>query len=559
MSILIWILILLAIVVSLYKIFPLAEQKAWAALVPGYNIYIWLKIIHKPWWWMLLLIFPGPNILLLAIMCVNTATVLNKRQTKDVLLSGFLPFIYLPLLAFTPQTRYVGPIDRKKFPKNSLLEWRDAILFAIIAASIIRTYTLEAFTIPTSSMEKTMLIGDYLFVGKFNYGTKVPMTPLSFPFAHHSLPFTNNTVPSYLKWIQYPYYRLPGFSDVKNNDVMVFNYPEGDTVDIEYQSNKSFNQMSREAALELMHIDFRKNGELKPYEFYVSRSKEMLLQQRSFTVRPVDKRENYIKRCVGLPGDKLEIVDGVLFINNQEAEKPEDFQFNYFVQTHGQFPLTQRNKLKLKKEYGINYQDMWALNANSTQFYFPLTNDAYKRMSNDPIFSSVTRSLSKKEEINILNKRMLINQYGEDFVSKLESMGYTNPRFSIFPNHPNYNWTEDNFGPVIIPKKGATVELNKNTIPLYERIIRNYENNDLSVSGNEIRINGEVVNSYTFKMDYYFLMGDNRHNSADSRFWGFVPEDHVVGKAVFVWLSMDPELDFAEGKIRWKKLFRMVE
>jgi signal peptidase I len=554
-----WILFLIIIFVSLYKVFEKAGYAGWKALIPGYNFYVWLRVIEKPWWWLIILIFPGPNVLLLLIMCVNTSTVLGHRTAKDVFLSAIVPFIYLPYLAFSSDVRYEGPIDRKLKPKTSVQEWRDAILFAVIAAMIIRTYTLEAFTIPTSSMEKTMLIGDYLFVDKVSYGPRLPETPLSFPLVHHSLPLTGNSVPSYLEWLKLDYTRLPAINKIDRNDVMVFNYPEGDTVDIINQSQKSYNAMIRERALALEYSDFTSNRETKPRDYYLRRARKILKNEREFVIRPVDKRENYIKRCVALPGDKLEIKSGTLYINDNKAEVPEDLQYNYFVQMKGSFPLTPHNRRKLKKDYNINYQDMISLSATNRYFMFPLTKAAYEKMKSLGNVEKIQRVEEKKDEMPYLTKMILKSKYGPKFVEKLNKEGRYFPEHKIFPNHPDFNWTVDNFGPVTIPAKGTSVVLTEDNLPLYERIITIYEENDLSVKEGDIFINGEQADSYTFKMDYYWLMGDNRHNSADSRYWGFVPEDHVVGKAAFIWFSADPELSFSEGKVRWDRIFNGVD
>lgn len=566
MGLIIGIVFLLIIFIALYKIFEKAGRQNWEALVPGYNFYVWLKIIHKPWWWLFLLLFPGPNIIMILIMCVNTSTVLNRREMNDVILSGFLPFYYLPKLAFDEKVKYVGPIDRKniKFKKTPAQEWRDAILFAIVAASIIRTYFLEAFTIPTPSMEKSMLVGDYLFVSKLSYGSKVPQTPLSFPFAHHSLPLTGNKIPSYLEWLKLPYSRLPGLGKVERNDVVVFNYPEGDTVDIEFQADKSFNAYMNELAFQYKAIDFINKAPIRDFTYYKNKAHSWILTNRKLTVRPVDKRENYIKRCVGIPGDKLEIKDGILHINGQQAEMPEEMQYNYYANSEGPFILNRRNSDKLKKQFDINYSSFKKgssfnpLNSSSTRFYFPLTHEKQEEMERDNAFTSVDRYIHKQDEFGMLTERVLRNSFGNGFVDYLETQGDFDPLRHIFPNDPNYHWTEDNFGPIQIPAEGATIDLTLTNLPIYRRIISVYEGNDLSVKDGKIFINGEQASQYTFKMNYYWLMGDNRHNSADSRFWGFVPEDHVVGKAVFVWMSLDPELGFGDGKIRWDRIFRFV-
>lgn len=550
-------LILLSIFASLFKLFPEAGRQSWEALIPGYNFYVWLKVIEKPWWWLFLLIFPGPNLIMLMIMCVNTATVFNRRETSDVLQAAFLPFIYLPKMAFTDQVTYVGAINRTKFPKTSTQEWRDAILFAIVAASIIRTYTFEAFTIPTSSMEKTMLIGDYLFVNKLSYGPRIPNTPLSFPFAHHSLPLTNNSVPSYLKWFEFDYTRLPGFGDVERNDVVVFNYPTGDTVDVVLQSNKGYDQLIRDWAIELKSIDYKRGGNLQSDEYYQEKARQHIHEKRDLTVRPVDKRENFIKRCVGIPGDVIEIKDGTLFVNGEQAEQPKDMQFSYIVQMAGDFPKNQSNLMKLKTVYNINFQDVIELVPLRT-FMFPLTAEAYERMQRDPMVKRIERLSHKKDKMSVFTARQVSGMFDAKYKAILEEQGMYNPDLNIFPNHPNYHWTEDFFGPLEIPKAGNTVQLTLENLPIYERIIGVYEANDLRVADGKIYINGEATNSYTFNMNYYWLMGDNRHNSADSRFWGFVPEDHVVGKAAFVWMSIDPELDLSNGKIRWDRFFTVV-
>lgn len=539
MSIIISFLLLAAIFIGLSKLFPLVDPtyKSWYAFVPGYNVYIWLKIIEKPWWWLILLLFPGPNILLIMIMVVNTGTVFGYRETKDVALGGFLPFLYLPYWAFSGSPKYIGQIDRVKFPKSSAMEWRDAILFAVVAASIIRTYTFEAFTIPTGSMEKSLLIGDYLFVDKLAFGPKSPQTPLAFPFAHHSLPLTNNTTPSYLKWLELPFFRLPGYSSIKRNDVVVFNYPEGDTVDVEIQSNQSFYSMIRSVGNQAKTDEMAAGQPEKPNSYYYNLAKDYLLENRKFTIRPVDKRENYIKRCVGIAGDEIEIREGILYVNKEKSFMADQMQYVYYVTFKKPINLTDRAKAQFKKDYNVNFQSISNASPNGTIFRMPLTAEMVTKMKGDPNVANVERYINPKKEI------------GTD----------ASIQYPYYPNVKAYNWTEDNFGPLVIPAAGMTINLTLENLPLFSRPIRVYEGNELRVKNGKIFINGEESSSYTFKMNYYWLMGDNRHNSADSRFWGFVPEDHVVGKASFVWLSIDPELPMFDGGLRFNKMFRIVQ
>ncbi len=563
MNYVIYALIALSYFFSFYKIFEKNGIPGWKALIPVYGVLEWLKLIQKPWWWIFLLMFPGVNIIMLGIMSANTATVHGKRTTNDMLLAGFLPFYYLPKLALDEKLTYVGPVDRKKNPKNTAQEWRDAILFAIVAASIIRAYFFEAFTIPTSSMEKTLLKGDFLFVSKMHYGAKVPQTPLSFPFTHHSFPVINTQ--SYLDWIELPYFRLPGFSDVERNDVVVFNYPEGDTVDVELQSNMSFEAMVRSRAIGYKIQDFAQQNEIASEAHYRKLAHDALLKERAITVRPVDKRENYIKRCVAVPGDVLEIKAGMLYINGELAEKPTMMQYKYLVETANPIPF-RSNKVRddLKSKYLIDYEDQNPVvsQLKENKYLFPLTAENAKALEREENISSVSLNLNYPDKFDAMTLKGFQQQYGKDAriaADFFQSRKEYNPDYNIFPNDPDYNWTEDFFGPLTIPKAGTTVELTPDNLPLYERVISVYEGNELYVRDGTIYINDQPATSYTFAMNYYWLMGDNRHNSADSRFWGFVPENHVVGKAVLVWLSLDPELGLFDGKIRWDRLFSFID
>jgi len=387
---------------------------------------------------------------------------------------------------------------RGETKRSTLVEWVDALIFAVIAATLIRMFFIEAYTIPTSSMEKSLLVGDYLFVSKVAYGPKLPNTPLSFPFAHHTLPLTKNTK-SYVEWIKRPYKRLAGFGKIKRDDVVVFNFPEGDTVVVQYP-DRSYYAIVRELGRD-----------------YVWRNFDII-------VRPVDKRENYIKRCVGIPGDSLKIVAGQLFVNGEKQERIENMQYNYFVRTNGT-PINAR----ILDDINISMADR-SFNPAGGIYEMPLTTEAYDRI------------------------RTLNNVHS---VIKYENTNSTMMSKAIFPHSPNYPWTEDSFGPIWVPAKGKTVELTLSNLPVYERIIDLYEGNDLKVQDSTIFINGEPANSYEFKMDYYWMMGDNRHNSADSRFWGFVPEDHVVGKGSFIWLSLNKDKRFP-ANIRWSRFLKGI-
>lgn len=393
---------------------------------------------------------------------------------------------------------------KKKNPPNGkqtkLVEWIDAIIFAVIAATLIRMFFIEAYTIPTSSMEKSMLVGDFLFVSKVSYGPKLPNTPLSFPFVHHTMPLTKNTK-SYLEWIKSPYKRIAGFGEVRNNDIVVFNFPEGDTV-ATLMPTQSYYNLVRNYSRERVWSDKHTFGEI--------------------ISRPVDKRENYIKRCIGIPGDAIEIKDGQVFVNGREQQHFPGMQFDYIITTNG----TAINKHLLEK-IGVSKADQQVF--SSSQFLFPLTEE----------------QVGEIEKLNNVTSIKKVNMEAGNWDK------------NIFPFSEDYPWNVDNYGPLQIPKKGETIDLNIKNLPIYERIISLYEEHKLDVKDSTIYIDGNATGKYTFGMDYYWMMGDNRHNSADSRYWGFVPEDHIVGKAVFIWLSLDKEKSLP-ASIRWNRLFRTV-
>lgn len=495
-----------------FGLFKKAGEDPKKLFIPYYNLYTWLKLIEKSAWWYLWLIIPFVNVFSFMLMIIELIKGFGKNKLHEEVLAAVVPFIYLPWLSKT-EAQWKKPSERPKIKKTATREWLDAIIFAVVAASIIRMFLIEAYTIPTSSMEKSLLVGDYLFVSKMAYGPKAPETPIAFPFVHHTLPFTKYTK-SYIESVKIPYYRFPGFGKVKRMDAVVFNYPSGDTVVLERQ-NEDYYQIVRDKETELAQRFGNK--------YYKGMGRQAIWDSYTVRARPVDKRENYIKRCVAIAGDIIEIKDGVLYRNHEIAEQPENMQFMYDIHTNG----TGFNQRVLDK---LNVTEGGRLSAND--FVIPLTTESKTALQQYSNVQSIEVRQQAKGEI------------------------YT----PIFPHDPtHFAWNQDNFGPLQIPQKDLTVNISTKNIALYKKIISVYEHHLLEIKGEDIYIDGNLTNSYTFAQDYYWMMGDNRHNSADSRYWGFVPEDHIVGKAVFVWLSMDPNKSLFNGKIRWNKLFRLVK
>ena len=406
--------------------------------------------------------------------------------------------------------------DRKN---SAFIEWLDAIIFAVIAVTLINIFLFQNYRIPTPSMEKSLLIGDHLFVSKLAYGPRMPNTPLAFPFTQHTMPLSKGK--SWSDVIYWPYKRLLGFGHVKNNDPIVFNFPAGDTVVIEDQAT-SYYEIVRRTARELQSRDNFGNSEPKPVSYYMPMARKEIWDKYEVIYRPADRRDNYVKRCIGLPGDTLTIKSGDVFINGKMVEGNNTQQTTYIIGTNG----TTINP-KAFERLGISKADQNMLSGSA--YYLPLTKANAETISKFTNVISVTPVFARQGE------------YAPH----------------IFPYDPKRAWNEDNFGPLWIPVKGATVKIDTSNLCLYERIIDVYEENDLKVDGSTILINGNPSDSYTFRMDYYFMMGDNRHNSADSRYWGFVPEDHIVGKPKFIWLSLNKE-GKGLNKIRLKRMFMRV-
>ncbi len=492
-------LILLGIILpfaGLYKIFEKAGYKGWQGIIPFYNYTIWLKIINKPKWWMVYLVIPFINLIALLLMRAELANCFGKKSFLQHLGAWLLPFIYLPYLGFNSTITLTPYSEKEKSNRGAVREWADAILFAIIAATIIRTFLIEAFTIPSSSMEKTLLNGDYLFVSKLSYGPRIPMTPLSIPFVHSS--FMGKK--SYIESVQLPYYRLPGFGNIVRNDVVVFNFPEGDTV-------------------ALMNTNTTYYGLCRQY------GRDKIWANSEIAYHPVDKEDNYIKRCVAIPGDTLQIVDRTLMINGKEAYLSNTAQYNYEIKSDGNFNEERLKELSINEPAQITKQGY--------NYAYPLTKQNLEKLKQ---FSNVKEIVPQQ-----LSKDEYMPNSGDD----------------VFPHSNNFLWNRDNYGPLVIPKQGVTIKLTPDNLPLYERLISLYEKNDLKVKDGKIYINGQEKDSYTFQQDYYWLMGDNRHNSLDSRYWGFVPEDHIVGKGVFVWMSLDPYVSGFK-KFRWERALTFI-
>lgn len=408
---------------------------------------------------------------------------------------------------------------------RKVAEWVDAIVFALIAVYLINLFIFQNYKIPSSSLEKTLLVGDYLFVSKVSYGPRVPNTPLSFPLTQHTLPVVNTK--SYIEWPKWDYKRLKGFGNVKRNDIVVFNFPAGDTV-ARKMENPDYYYLAKKIGRETLRSHGARYGEI--------------------IYRPVDRRENYVKRCVGMPGDNFRIINNEIYINGKKQATPPKAQFNYFVETNGELWNDKMFRMLdvrsgdfglfgepvLLEEIGIQRNENGLFNP---VYLMPLTQENVQKLQKGKLCRSIHPETDE-----------LMEKHPEIF----------GPSDDIYPYDADFGWSRDNYGPLWIPKKGTAIPLDEKNLALYSHCIVNYEGNTLQKSGNRILINGKAADSYTFKYDYYFMMGDNRHNSRDSRSWGFVPEDHVVGKPILVWLSLDDDRGWFNGKIRWKRIFRNV-
>jgi signal peptidase I len=410
------------------------------------------------------------------------------------------------------------------------IEWIDALVFALVAVYIINIFLFQNYKIPTSSLEKTMLVGDHLFVSKVSFGPRMPITPIAFPLVQNTFPILNTK--SYTEWPLWDYNRLKGFREVKHNDIVVFNFPTGDTVAVLYTNPDYYNSMRNYGQQEIMSNpkllkDKNFKSEYELHQFVNSLGREVLHNNPTnfgeIVYRPVDRRDNYVKRCIALPGDNFEIRSNQVYINGQAVENPKNLQHNYYIETDGTL-LNQRlfDKLEISNED----RDQ---GSSGSRYILPLTDEMAATVKALPII-----------------KTFEIEEVKADSNSQ------------VFPYSKNCPWSRDNYGPLWMPEAGATVDLTLDNLLIYERIITSYEGNTLDVKGETILINGQPATTYTFKMNYYFMIGDNRHKSADSRYWGFVPEDHIVGRPVLVWLSLNKDKSFP-ANIRWNRFFKMIK
>ena len=410
---------------------------------------------------------------------------------------------------------------KKRNGKNSsFVEWLDALIFAIIAVTLINIFLFQNYRIPTGSMEKSLLIGDHLFVSKLAYGPRMPNTPIAFPFTQHTMPLTKGK--SWSDLVHWPYKRLAGLGKVKNNDAIVFNFPAGDTVVVEEQIT-SYYEIIRRTARELMARESYSKQTPAPLDYYIKEARKEVRKRNEIIYRPVDRRDNYVKRCIAIPDDTITIKEGKVFINDKLVPENKTQQAIYVVSTNG----TTINP-KAFERMGIYKSDQNMISGSA--YLLPLTK---------------TNAEAISKFVNVTNISPVFSRKGE-FAPQ------------IFPYSRTYGWNEDNFGPLWVPCRGSVIKLDTSNLCLYARIIDVYENNDLRVEGKTIYINNKPSDTYTFNMDYYFMMGDNRPNSADSRYWGFVPEDHIVGKPKFIWLSIDKESTGLK-KFRLKRMLMRIK
>ncbi|NNE31996.1 MAG: signal peptidase I [Winogradskyella sp.] len=479
-----------------WKLYIKAGRQAWEAFVPIYNAVVLMKIISRPWWWVIIMFLPIVNLIMIPAAWVETARAFGKDTKLDALICIVTLGFYLYYLNYVADVSYVE--NRKLKPKTSTGEWITSILFAIVAATIVHTYFFQPFVIPSSSLEKSLLVGDFLIVSKLHYGPRAPMTTVAAPMVHDTIPvlktksylYDDNYEARKSSWknkLQLPYLRLPGFETIERNDIVVFNQPADTLLDM--------------------------NNFIPDRNYY----------------KPIDKKTNLVKRCVGVPGDTLEIRNGYVYINGKQNELPDRAKLQFSYEIAFKRNLQPSRIYSILKKHDIT--DGLGRGLTEGTYLIPAAaDDAIAMLRNHPEVASISPLRSEK------------------------GVGG-----HIFPQDPNYNWNVDFFGPIYIPEAGGTVSLNSENIALYKRAISEYEGRKVITRGNQIFIDDKLATSYTFEQNYYWMMGDNRHNSIDSRYWGFVPFNHTFGKPVFIWMSIDGINDGIKNwSVRWDRVFTTV-
>ncbi len=518
-----------------WNLYERAGRKKWEAGIPIYNAIVLMRIINRPIWWVILLFIPIINLLMFPVIWVETCRSFRYNETSHTLLAIFTFGFYIYYINYKTKSKYVE--NRSLKAPTFVGDFISSIVFAIVAATMVHTYFIQPYTIPTASLEKTLLIGDFLFVSKYHYGARTPMTAISAPMVHDSLfgvkSYVSNSKNknSWINKISFPYFRFPGMQKIKRNDIVVFSWP-ADSTNYMWGDNSG-----------------------------------------KFTYKPIDKKTNYVKRCVAIPGDSLQIKDGYIYINGKRSQLPPNAkpQWNHTIYTSAgadanvlakysrEFENTFKIQVFNQKQLDIVNQHSRIyerVGENSENKFLTKTEDRqvfidYCKAYDIPFTEIVAKH--KIANLTDADAEKLRKEKGIDSVVKNIRPAIRYDK-SVFPHNINYVWNMDNFGPIYIPKKGDTVEINAKTIPFYEQIIRRYENNDLTIFGNNIYINGKKATTYTFKKDYYWMMGDNRQRSLDARAWGYTPFDHIVGKPILIWFSWDAKT----GKPRWDRMFTTI-
>ena len=530
MSINEWLLFFLSynllIFVGSQRLFKLAGVDSWKSLIPVYNILKYLEIIKRPKWWVILVFIPVINLLMIPVIWVEFIKRFNHNSRLDRILVIITLGLYLLYVSyFSKKTKYVENISFSNFERSL-----GSLVFAVVIATIVHNYILQPFVIPTGSLEKTLRVGDFLLVSKFHYGARIPSTVISFPMVHDTIPIFKTR--SYLKNPQLPYIRIPGFQEIKNNDIVVFNWP-ADTV----------------------------------RKFFV---------KEKGVIKPRDKKSNYVKRAIGIPGDSLEIKNGVVYLNGQENKLPERAKplYTYKIFSKDGVSSSKLKNLEIdgfirrfvirnlsQESYNSLKDYILSISNTNENEYLVYTDDQGIPIKKVRELSIDIREIIDNEKelsltFNDANKIRNSNEFDTIFRS-IEKTNYINSVF--FPGNKRFNWNNDQLGPIYIPKAGEKIKLTIDDLPLYKKIIRDYENNEVEIIDNNIYINGKIARDYIFKQDYYWMMGDNRYNSEDSRVWGFVPYDHVLGKPVFIWMSIDGLFNgISNWKFRWDRVFTTI-